>query len=162
MLVYKNVNHNKGFTLIELLVAISLIGILSAVLYSVLNPQGIQAKARDSQRVSDLAKLKIALENYFSVNRSYPLAADWVPVSSISGITPDYMNALPSDPKSVGTICLDSNWRGYIYKSDGAKYVLATNMEVASMASEACPVSPVTYCARCLFTGGYAYFTSTD
>jgi len=156
---------NKGFTLVELLIAISLIAILTGVLLAILNPRGIQAKARDSQRVSDLSKVKVALENYFADNRSYPSSA-WARVSSVSSLSPNYINVLPPDPKETGTLCDSSNvWRGYVYKSDGNRYVLATNMETTSMGGS-CPFTVaadiITFCTSCGFSGGTAYFTTAD
>ncbi|MEK7673854.1 MAG: type II secretion system protein, partial [Patescibacteria group bacterium] len=46
--------RNKSFTLLELLIVISVIGILSTVLLVVLKPNELIAKARDTQRISDL------------------------------------------------------------------------------------------------------------
>lgn len=161
----------KGFTLVELLIAISLIGILTGVLLAVLNPRGIQAKARDSQRISDLSKVKVALENYFADNRSYPIAGGWVAVTSLSIATTlpkpldsKYINTLPEDSKKIGGLCGGiAGWRGYGYKSvTGTMYLLATNMETASMASSACPSSiPVAWC-NCNFAGATGYYTTAD
>jgi len=52
----------RGFTLIELLVTISIIAVLSSI--GLIVYQGVQSKARDSIRKSDLQKLAIALEIY--------------------------------------------------------------------------------------------------
>lgn len=137
--------QKNGFTLVELLIAISLIAILSGVLFSVINPMGIQKKSRDSQRVSDLTKIKVALENYFSDNRQYPVSNNWGAVSSLSVLSPAYINVIPVDPKPSGTNCSGTTWHGYYYKSDGSKYVLATNFEVNT--GNSCPYSG--YCAGC-------------
>lgn len=152
--------NEKGFTLVELLISISLIAILSGVLFSVINARGIQSKARDAQRVSDLAKIKIALESYFSDNRGYPVSASWAAVSTLTVLSPSYINVIPSDPKAAGTVCGGSNWRGYAYKSDGSKYILTTNMELASSAQATCPTGY--NCIGCAFPGGYGYFTIAD
>lgn len=169
-IAYKNMSQNgnlvKGFTLVELLIAISLIAILTGVLFSVINPRGIQAKARDSQRISDLAKIKVALENYFADNRAYPLAESvWVLVDestpNITGLTPNYINNLPSDPKQTGTICTDSSWRRYAYRSfgSGATYLLATNME-QPVAGVSCPSG---YTCSCTYNAsGVPYYTTAD
>jgi prepilin-type N-terminal cleavage/methylation domain-containing protein len=166
----KGFTSTEGFTLMELLITISLIAILTGVLLAVLNPRGIQAKARDSQRVSDLSKVKVALENYFSDNRSYPVSASWLAVNSLSDtsvftlpLDSKYINTLPEDSKKTGTLCSGTGWRGYGYKSpDGKTYALVTNMEVASMASSACPFgSASTECSGCN-VDGTAYFTTAD
>lgn len=150
---------NKGFTLVELLIAISLIAILSGVLFTVINPLGIQKKARDSQRISDLAKIKVALENYFADNRRYPPVSSggWV-VVPIS-LSPSYINVIPTDPKASGTDC-SGTWRGYYYSSNaaGSVYALATNFEIPPAAAYTCPAG--INCAGC--AGASVYYTTAD
>jgi prepilin-type N-terminal cleavage/methylation domain-containing protein len=48
----------KGFTLIELMLVIAIIGILSGVLLTLINPIKIQQKTRDSRRLQDIDSLK--------------------------------------------------------------------------------------------------------
>jgi len=157
----------KGFTLVELLIAISLIAILTGVLLAVLNPRGIQAKARDSQRISDLSKVKVALENYFSDNRAYPVEAAWAYIDTggtiSAALKPNYINTLPKDPKLAGSLCSNvSGWRGYGYKSlTGATYALVTNMETAAMASSVCPFAAPSECTGCN-VDSTAYYAAAD
>jgi prepilin-type N-terminal cleavage/methylation domain-containing protein len=157
----------KGFTLVELLITISVIAILTGALLSVLNPRGIQAKARDSQRVSDLSKVKVALENYFSDNRAYPVAVNWIyiyvdeatPTAVSTALKPNYVNTLPKDPKQSGSLCSNvTKWRGYGYKSlTGTTYALVTNMETAAMASTVCPFAAPAQCNGCNIDGTVYY-----
>ncbi|MFA6512195.1 MAG: type II secretion system protein [Patescibacteria group bacterium] len=64
-------HHKKGFTLIELLVVIAIIGVLSAIGLVSLN--GAREKARDAQRVSDLAQMSTALVLYYDDHdHTYP------------------------------------------------------------------------------------------
>lgn len=166
----KNVNRSNkrttGFTLVELLIAVSLIAVLTGVLFSVINPRGIQARARDSQRVADLAKIKVALENYFADNRAYPFNADsvlgYVDIHTFNTtLEGKYINKLPDDPKETGTLCDNTaEWRGYAYNTsaNGASYVLATAMETDSMDS------PCTACFGCNILNGKGtlYYTVAD
>ena len=57
---------NKGFTLVELMIVIAILAILAAVVVFALNPAQLMARARDSQRISDLQALTTAI-NYFTV-----------------------------------------------------------------------------------------------
>jgi prepilin-type N-terminal cleavage/methylation domain-containing protein len=56
----------KGFTLIELLIVIAILAILTTTVVLVLNPAGMLAKARDSQRMADLDSLRSAINLYLA------------------------------------------------------------------------------------------------
>jgi len=163
-----NKNTYRGFTLVELLIAVSLIGILTGVLLAVINPRGIQSKARDSQRISDLSKVKVALESYFADNRRYPAGTGWIKLSTLSGsLEGSYINKLPTDPKPKVTAgCNLDNWREYYYKTNanGTVYVLAANLEIAPSTAYACPYAtdPPLSCTGCSSTGVNVYYTTTD
>lgn len=60
----------KGFTIIELLIVIAIIAILAGLVLN--NFQGAQAKARDTQRVSDIGNVHSKLEEYYNENSAYP------------------------------------------------------------------------------------------
>lgn len=157
----QNNPRRGGFTLIELLISISIIAILTGVIFAVLNPIGIQKKTRDSQRVADLSKAKVALANYFSDNRRYPIYTSWTLLHQVSGLAPNYINNLPIDPRPSGVDCQTPNWRNYFYKSDssGSSYVLAANLEVGS--STPCPVASI--CSSpCGGGSSTIYYTTED
>lgn len=83
--------NKKGFTLIELLVVISIIGILSSVVIASLNTA--REKARDSNRITDIKQMQLALELYYDSNSSsYP--------TSLSSLAPTYIQTLPTDPRT--------------------------------------------------------------
>ena len=115
---------NKGFTLIELLIVVLIISILAGLLVAVINPSGIQKKARDSQRKADLRKIQSALELYFAEQRYYPPAAGTINAIDLP-LTPGYMNKIPESPQGVP----------YKYRSSTGtqpqEYVLAAETEVA-------------------------------
>lgn len=60
----------EGFTIIELLIVIAIIAILAGLVLN--NFQGVQAKARDTQRVSDINNVHTKLEEYHNENGAYP------------------------------------------------------------------------------------------
>lgn len=91
----KKINKkNNGFTLFELLVSISIIAVLTAV--AVVSFGGMNKKTRDARRISDVEKIRVALESYKQVNGSYPTA-----VGGTANLT-GYLDKWPVGPKSVG------------------------------------------------------------
>lgn len=56
----------KGFTLLELLIVIAIIAILATIIIIVINPVEVLRRARDVQRMSDLATLKTSLALYLT------------------------------------------------------------------------------------------------
>ena len=142
-------NNKKGFTLIELLVVMGILGILMAVTILVINPAEYLARARDTQRISDLQTLNSAIATYLSnnnllaatttinatvalattpsptlttttaVNAGRTGASSWVKMD----LTSAGLSTLPLDPKNSGNFA-------YLYYSDG------TNYEIASTAFE--------------------------
>lgn len=81
----------KGFTLIELIVTITIIAILSVI--AVVNFSEANRKARDTKRMSDLEKIRIALELVRQVGTTYPTDLNYLTTSG-------YMQSpLPAGPK---------------------------------------------------------------
>lgn len=65
---------NKGFTIVELLIVIVVIGILALLVITTYS--GIQAKARNAKRQTDIQSIQTQLEAYFSQNGYYPSLAN--------------------------------------------------------------------------------------
>lgn len=132
----------SGFTIVELLIVIVVIGILAAITIVAYN--GIQSRARDTQRAQDISTLIKALEIYrINNNGVYPTAT---PAGSDGGwesswADPNFMEYLeiskkPLDPSNNSTY----RYRYYKYTAgylgcDAAKggyYVLSVYFENAS------------------------------
>jgi type IV pilus assembly protein PilA len=60
----------RGFTIVELLIVIVVIGILAAIVIT--SFAGVQAKARDAKRQTDIRALAAQLEKYYADNNGYP------------------------------------------------------------------------------------------
>ncbi len=67
--------RESGFTIVELLIVIVVIGILAALV--IVTFSGIQQKARDTERQTDIKALHSQLEAYYAQNGAgYPVLAD--------------------------------------------------------------------------------------
>jgi len=84
----------QGFSLIELLVVMTIIIVISAV--AMVNYAGAGKKARDSRRIADLEKIRMALEAVRQVGNTYPVAS----AGQASGLVPTYLSIWPADPKA--------------------------------------------------------------
>lgn len=100
----------KGFTIVELLIVIVVIGILALLVITTYS--GIQSKARNSKRQTDLQSLQTQLEAFFSQNGYYPTEAD---MNNSSWLTTNMksldQNALidPSNPTQSKALCDNTN-----------------------------------------------------
>ena len=96
--------NNRGFTIVELLIVIVVIGILAALVIVTYN--GIQQKARDTERKTDIKALQGHLEAYWADNAKYPTLAEANDASAggfrdtnFKGLDP----AAFADPKNAGS-----------------------------------------------------------
>lgn len=67
-------NSQKGFTIVELLIVIVVIGILAALVINTFS--GVQKRARDSERQTDIKALISQIEAYYQNNDRYPVATE--------------------------------------------------------------------------------------
>lgn len=125
---------NLGFTLIELLVVVSIIGILTTLVFANLN--AARERGRDAQRKSDLHGIRTALRLYYNDKLTYPSnnTSGEILGCGATGITlcnwgeewstgsTVYMSKLPSDPLTEQT---------YLYQvgADGDTYTFSACLE---------------------------------
>ena len=100
--------QQSGFTIVELLIVIVVIAILAAI--SIVAYNGIQQRARDTERMSELTSLQKALELYHADNDAYPLCGATGPNSTnalgsgavtsclTDDLVPKYIQSIPTDP----------------------------------------------------------------
>jgi prepilin-type N-terminal cleavage/methylation domain-containing protein len=128
MISFKNLktrlsNDRSGFTIVELLIVIVVIGILAALVIVTYN--GIQKKARDSERKTDIKALQGQLEAFWADQAKYPclvsttatcttdLNAASFRTTNMKGLDP----AALADPKNAGsqTLCATTTASCYGY-----------------------------------------------
>ncbi len=109
-----------GFTIIELLIVIAIIAILAGLVLN--NFQGAQAKARDTQRVTDINNIHTKLEEYYNENNGYPntfTAATFPGIDAESLDDPDgtaiSINAAVADETAADAIAAPDTTGEYIY-----------------------------------------------
>jgi len=132
-------NRSKGFTIVELLIVIVVIAILATLV--IVTFTGIQQKARDSQRQTDINALNSHLEAYYASNGNYPTLANlqdgtWVS-ANLKGLDPESL----LDPKAAASATIQgtaaANAYGYAVgpascdnsTTQCATYTLTANLE---------------------------------
>ncbi len=133
----------SGFTIVELLIVIVIIAILAAITIVAYN--GVQQRARDTQRKQDMALLYKALEMYYIDNGEFPASGGttiatvinpaWSNSSDASWDTlatklKPYVASLPKDPtNTTGQAALgpgNTNAFNYSYYSGASSYCSTT------------------------------------
>jgi general secretion pathway protein G len=131
-----------GFTLVELMVVVAIIAILTAIITS--NFTTAKSRARDSQRISDIANIQLALGRFFDRCNGYPKALDFTTSSCTSnGITVNlntFLAKIPTPPSNgAGTY-------SYAYGVDSSgnviDYVVGIPIENANPSATANSLSP--------------------
>ncbi len=88
--------QKNGFTLIEIMITISIIAIVGAMLMYALDPFTQFNRGYDGVRRADLAKLKVAFENYYEDHLCYP-DPSILDTCGATTLAP-YIDIIPCDP----------------------------------------------------------------
>jgi prepilin-type N-terminal cleavage/methylation domain-containing protein len=107
--------NSRGFTIVELLIVIVVIGILAALVIVTYN--GIQQKARDTERKTDIKALQGHLEAYWADNAKYPTLAQANDTTFRQNNFKGLDLASFADPKNAGstTLCATATATCYGY-----------------------------------------------
>lgn len=116
---------SAGFTLVELLIVISLIGILTGVTLSIINPKKQRQVAEDGVRQSNLQKYASGIEAYANANGNYPTtiafdASTKIP-TDIEVAT--FISKIPKDEPTIGVVypywvaADNASFGVYVYKT---------------------------------------------
>jgi len=138
-----------GFTIIELLIVMGILGVLATFFIS--GYTGVQRKARDANRKSDLKQIANAMELYFNDYRAYPdessgqivgcpsttaTACSWG-TGQFTDTDTLYIKTVPGDPTPAWTYVYRTDANGTYYKL----YAMLENPEdpdIISVAETAC------------------------
>ena len=132
-------SSNRGFTLVELLLSISILTLLIGSSIAIINPPLIYAKARDTQRLADLANLSASIDHYIVDNGKPPATVNTMRLSDalpfgqvgplqnattgwIEGDMSKYTRKLFTDPLNTGDFV-------YRYKNNGVSFELDCQFE---------------------------------
>ena len=142
MTTYKN--KQSGFTIVELLIVIVVIGILAGLVITTFN--GIQQKARDTERTTDIKAIHAQVEAFWAQKGYYPSLTD-LNDRAAAGFVATNLKGLDAgafkDPKGTGVNLVAapaanvyayavSNSAGTTCEADDttcAKYTLTSTLE---------------------------------
>ena len=82
--------QESGFTIVELLIVIVVIGILAALVLNTF--QGVQARARDTERQTDINALHTQYEVYYNDEGHYPTYAVAAVATNFPGLDAEALN----------------------------------------------------------------------
>ena len=125
-----NPTSRRGFTIVELLMVIVVVAILASV--TIVAYRGVQARARDSVKISTVNKLTKALEMYYLDNGRYPglqdgsgvegacgsLTDNWGWCDRMKALTDALAPYLTTDPVSLSSFTTGTTYY-YYYNSSG-------------------------------------------
>ena len=135
-------HKQSGFTIVELLIVIVVIAILAAI--SIVAYNGIQQRARDSERQSDINTMQKQLELFYTDRGYYPLTESLIggngfsyAANNFTSPGPGYMVSPTNTDKTVSSYkdfsSPPNDVYGYLaYKSDGTTRCSSAAGDVAT------------------------------
>lgn len=154
----------SGFTIVELLIVIVIIGILAGLVITTF--VGIQQRARNSERQTDINSISNQLEAYFAKNSGYPTLTDlnnqaWRDANDVKVGDGNKAFADPSSPTTttLGNAAPDAVGEPYSYTGVGpAGCVSPTDNTGAPASGEFCDA----YTLTAFQEGGQAVYTKNS
>jgi prepilin-type N-terminal cleavage/methylation domain-containing protein len=145
----------KGFTIVELLIVIVVIGILALLVITTYS--GIQAKARNSKRQTDIQAIQTQLEAFFSENGYYPSNHDMnegtdATTNADSTYVASHMKSL--DQEALTDPSNSAGTRNLLATPDATKHQYAYAVTDSSDSADACDTTDTT-CAKYTLTAQY-------
>ncbi len=127
----------QGFTIVELLIVIVVIGILAALVITTFT--GIQRKARDTERTTDIKALHSQIEAYYAQNGWYPALSD-INTTTLKGLDADALKPSGSGGAAIDSAATTTNKYSYVPSpstcttaaGDCTSYVLSAKLEDGS------------------------------
>jgi general secretion pathway protein G len=118
---------NRGFTIVELLIVIVVIGILAGLVITTYN--GIQQKARNTERTTDLKTLQAQLEAYFAENDSHypsltdlntqPATGTWWITTNMKGMDKETLRDPSNSRYQLASTPTAKQYSYQVFQSDG-------------------------------------------
>jgi len=121
-------NNKRAFSFVELIVVVAIMAVLSVA--AIISYGPAQKKSRDSRRMADLEKIRMALEMARQVGTTYPDNLNYL-------VSNNFIQSLPKDPKDASS---------YSYNRGATKYTYTLRAVMEDVGSTNCPsCSPYNY-----------------
>lgn len=138
-----SLKNKKGFTIVELLIVIVVIGILATLV--IVTFTGIQQKARNTERKTDINAVASHVEAFYAETGSYPTMAQMndpaFRTANMKGLKADAL----ADPKNAGSQTLAAT-------STSTVYGYAVTQDDGTSACAVVDSGPATTCTRYTIT----------
>jgi prepilin-type N-terminal cleavage/methylation domain-containing protein len=114
---------SKGFTIVELLIVIVVISILAALVLNTFS--GVQTRARDTERLTDVKAVQRQMEAYYAINGHY-LKGERVRDANAQTLLDTYLPGLdPEALRAPGETDVKSSWGQWQGDVDNSGYQYA-------------------------------------